>query len=191
MAVGRRFGRVRKLPSGRWQARLRTADGRDHPSPGPWPHLGLAHVRVTLAQGDAPAPCRRPRLARWGAGSVAATSAPPRPRSPVRACSADRRAEERWPCRRLQTPWPWVGGTRDFKNSCHRARAHRTYANHTNSGTATDRAPFFHAQSHPYVAGPVPTSGAPANTRCDWRSGLNPSGQRPVSPDRRTPSRPT
>src|SRR5689334_20362099 len=29
----RRFGRVRKLPSGQYQARYRGPDGRDHPAP--------------------------------------------------------------------------------------------------------------------------------------------------------------
>jgi integrase len=33
MAARRRFGRVRKLPSGRWQARYLGPDGRDHPAP--------------------------------------------------------------------------------------------------------------------------------------------------------------
>jgi len=34
MASRRRFGRVRKLPSGRWQARYSTPDGHDHAAPG-------------------------------------------------------------------------------------------------------------------------------------------------------------
>ena len=33
MAGRRRFGRVRKLPSGRWQARYRAPDGQDHRAP--------------------------------------------------------------------------------------------------------------------------------------------------------------
>ena len=33
MAGKRRFGRVRKLPSGRWQARYPGPDGKDHPAP--------------------------------------------------------------------------------------------------------------------------------------------------------------
>lgn len=32
MTRKRRFGRVRRLPSGRWQARYRGPDGRDHPA---------------------------------------------------------------------------------------------------------------------------------------------------------------
>ena len=33
MAGKRRFGRVRRLPSGRFQARYRGPDGVDHPAP--------------------------------------------------------------------------------------------------------------------------------------------------------------
>ncbi len=34
MAGRRQFGRLRRLPSGRWQARYTSPDGRDHPAPG-------------------------------------------------------------------------------------------------------------------------------------------------------------
>ena len=34
MADRRRFGRIRRLPSGRWQARYKGPDGADRPAPG-------------------------------------------------------------------------------------------------------------------------------------------------------------
>ena len=53
----RRFGRVRKLPSGRWQARYGTPDGRDHPAPGTFPtktaaDRWLAAVQTDIARGQ-------------------------------------------------------------------------------------------------------------------------------------------
>jgi integrase len=57
MATRRRFGRVRKLPSGRWQARYSTPDGRDHPAPGTFAtktaaDRWLAAVETDIARGQ-------------------------------------------------------------------------------------------------------------------------------------------
>jgi integrase len=57
MAGRRRFGRVRKLPSGRWQARYTTPDGCDHPAPGTFAtktaaDRWLAAVETDMARGQ-------------------------------------------------------------------------------------------------------------------------------------------
>ena len=57
MATRRRFGRVRKPPSGRWQARYSTPDGRDHPAPGAFAtktadDRWLAVVETDIARGQ-------------------------------------------------------------------------------------------------------------------------------------------
>lgn len=57
MATRRRFGRVRKLPSGRWQARYSTPDGCDHPAPGTFTtktaaDRWLAAVETDMARGQ-------------------------------------------------------------------------------------------------------------------------------------------
>ena len=85
----RRFGSVRRLPSGRWQARYRTSDGRQHSAPETFATKAdatrhLAQVETDLSRGQ----WSNPRLgrttfaewaARWEATTVnldhAATSA--------------------------------------------------------------------------------------------------------------------
>jgi Phage integrase, N-terminal SAM-like domain len=76
----RRFGSVRRLPSGRWQARYRTSDGRQHTAPETFATKAdatrhLAQVETDLSQGQ----WSNPRLdrtafaqwaARWGATMV-------------------------------------------------------------------------------------------------------------------------
>ncbi len=57
MAGRRRFGRLRKLPSGRWQARYRTPDGREHPGPDTFAtktaaERWLAGVETDMARGQ-------------------------------------------------------------------------------------------------------------------------------------------
>jgi integrase len=52
MAGKRRFGRVRKLPSGRWQARYPGPDGRDHTAPHTFPRKRDAEQWLTLKEGD-------------------------------------------------------------------------------------------------------------------------------------------
>jgi len=57
MAGRRRFGRVRKLPSGRWQARYNTPDGHNHPAPGTFAtktaaDRWLAAVETDMARGQ-------------------------------------------------------------------------------------------------------------------------------------------
>jgi integrase len=57
MAGRRRFSRVRKLPSGRWQARYSTADGREHPAPDTFgtktaAERWLAGVETDMARGQ-------------------------------------------------------------------------------------------------------------------------------------------
>lgn len=54
MASGkkRRFGRIRQLPSGRWQARYRGPDGRDHPAPTTFPSRRLAERFLSLVEAD-------------------------------------------------------------------------------------------------------------------------------------------
>lgn len=57
MAARRRFGRVRKLPSGRWQARFGTPDGRDHSAPSTFAtktaaDKWLAAVETDMARGQ-------------------------------------------------------------------------------------------------------------------------------------------
>lgn len=57
MAGRRRFGRVRKLPSGRWQARYSSPDGREHPAPDTFPtktaaDRWLASVETDMSRGQ-------------------------------------------------------------------------------------------------------------------------------------------
>jgi integrase len=57
MAGRRRFGRLRKLPSGRWQARYSTPDGREHAAPDTFAtktaaERWLAAVETDLARGQ-------------------------------------------------------------------------------------------------------------------------------------------
>jgi len=57
MAGRRRFGRVRRLPSGRYQARYSTPDGREHPAPDTFPskttaERWLASVETDMARGQ-------------------------------------------------------------------------------------------------------------------------------------------
>ena len=52
-----RFGSVRRLPSGRWQVRYRTSDGRQHTAPQTFPTRGdasrhLAQVEADLSRGQ-------------------------------------------------------------------------------------------------------------------------------------------
>jgi integrase len=56
-AKRRRFGRVRKLPSGRWQARYPGPDGIDRPAPSTFrtktdATVWLSHVEAAVARGD-------------------------------------------------------------------------------------------------------------------------------------------
>jgi integrase len=73
MAGRRRFGRVRKLPSGRWQARYSTPDGHDHPAPGTFAtktaaDKWLAAVETDMARGQWVDPrSRQPVLADYAA----------------------------------------------------------------------------------------------------------------------------
>lgn len=48
----RRFGRVRRLPSGRWQARYTGHDGRDHPAPETFATKTAADRWLALAEAD-------------------------------------------------------------------------------------------------------------------------------------------
>jgi len=48
----RRFGRVRQLPSGRWQARYRGPDGKDHPAPNTFETRRLAERFLSLVEAD-------------------------------------------------------------------------------------------------------------------------------------------
>ncbi len=57
MAGKRRFGRVRRLPSGRWQARYLGPDGKDRPAPDTFPSktdadLWLARKEVEIRDGE-------------------------------------------------------------------------------------------------------------------------------------------
>jgi len=52
MAAKRRFGRVRKLPSGRYQARYRGPDGRDHPAPTTFANKREAERFLSLVESD-------------------------------------------------------------------------------------------------------------------------------------------
>jgi integrase len=52
MAGKRRFGRVRKLPSGRWQARYPGPDGRDYTAPHTFPKKRDAEQWLTLKEAD-------------------------------------------------------------------------------------------------------------------------------------------
>lgn len=52
MAGRRRFGRVRKLPSGRWQARYSTPDGHDHPAPGTFATKTAADKWLAAVESD-------------------------------------------------------------------------------------------------------------------------------------------
>lgn len=57
MARKRRFGRVRRLPSGRWQARYRGPDGIDHPAPNTFAsrkdaERWLSGTETEIARGD-------------------------------------------------------------------------------------------------------------------------------------------
>ena len=48
----RRFGRVRELPSGRWQARYRGPDGIDRPAPGTFESKTSAERWLTLTEAE-------------------------------------------------------------------------------------------------------------------------------------------
>jgi hypothetical protein len=50
MARKRRFGRVRRLPSGRWQARYKGPDSIDRPAPRTFPGKGDAERWLTLTE---------------------------------------------------------------------------------------------------------------------------------------------
>jgi len=52
MAGKRRFGRVRRLPSGRWQARYKGPDGIDRPAPGTFATKGDADRWLSLTEAD-------------------------------------------------------------------------------------------------------------------------------------------
>jgi integrase len=52
MAAKRRFGRVRKLKSGRWQARYKGPDGIDRPAPRTFPTKRDAEVWLTKTEAD-------------------------------------------------------------------------------------------------------------------------------------------
>jgi integrase len=52
MAGKRRFGRVRRLPSGRWQARYKGPDGIDRPAPSTFPTKGDAERWLSLTEAD-------------------------------------------------------------------------------------------------------------------------------------------
>jgi integrase len=52
MAAKRRFGRIRKLPSGRWQARYRGPDGIDRPAPRTFPTKRDAQVWLMKIEAD-------------------------------------------------------------------------------------------------------------------------------------------
>jgi len=52
MATKRRFGRVRKLRSGRWQARYKGPDGIDRPAPRTFPTKRDAEVWLTTTEAD-------------------------------------------------------------------------------------------------------------------------------------------
>jgi hypothetical protein len=61
MASKRRFGRVRRLPSGRWQARYKGPDGIDRPAPRTFAGkadaerwLTLTEAEIVRANGSAP-----------------------------------------------------------------------------------------------------------------------------------------
>lgn len=63
MVGRRRFGRVRKLPSGRWQACFSTPDGRDHSAPSTFAtktaaNRWLAAVETDMAQVQGPTHAR-------------------------------------------------------------------------------------------------------------------------------------
>ncbi|MET7398851.1 site-specific integrase [Dactylosporangium sp. NPDC005572] len=48
----RRFGRVRQLPSGQWQARYKGPDGKDHPAPTTFATERLAEKYLSVVEGD-------------------------------------------------------------------------------------------------------------------------------------------
>jgi hypothetical protein len=52
MAGKRRFGRVRRLPSGRWQARYKGPDGIDRPAPGTFATKADAERWLSLTEAD-------------------------------------------------------------------------------------------------------------------------------------------
>jgi len=52
MSAKRRFGRVRKLPSGRWQVRYKGPDGLDRPAPRTFPTKRDAEVWLTKTEAD-------------------------------------------------------------------------------------------------------------------------------------------
>jgi integrase len=52
MVAKRRFGRVRKLPSGRWQARYKAPDGIDRPAPRTFPTKRDAEVWLMKTEAD-------------------------------------------------------------------------------------------------------------------------------------------
>lgn len=51
-AMKRRFGRVRQLPSGRWQARYRGPDGQDHAAPRTFANRREAEQFLALVEAD-------------------------------------------------------------------------------------------------------------------------------------------
>jgi hypothetical protein len=52
MAGKRRFGRVRRLPPGRWQARYKGPDGIDHPAPSTFATKADAERWLSLTEAD-------------------------------------------------------------------------------------------------------------------------------------------
>jgi hypothetical protein len=52
MAGKRRFGRVRELPSGRWQARYKGLDGIDRPAPHTFVSKSAAERWLTLTEAE-------------------------------------------------------------------------------------------------------------------------------------------
>jgi hypothetical protein len=52
MSKKRRFGRVRRLPSGRYQARYSGPDGIDRPAQGTFAAKGEAEVWLTLKEAE-------------------------------------------------------------------------------------------------------------------------------------------
>jgi hypothetical protein len=75
----RRFGSIRRLPSGRWQARYRTNDGRQHMAPKTFATKTeatrhLAEVEADLGRGQWSDPrLGRPTFAAWAARWEATT----------------------------------------------------------------------------------------------------------------------
>ena len=71
-AAKRRFGRVRQLPSGRWQARYKGPDGSDHPAPRTFrtkrdAEVWLSQAEAQLVRGTWIAPeAGRVSVGEWG-----------------------------------------------------------------------------------------------------------------------------